>query len=54
MLPASAIIGALMLLFSDSLVRYLSIGLPVGVITALIGSPLFIYFLYRQRKSSTF
>lgn len=54
MLPASAIVGALMLLVSDCVVRYLAIGLPVGVITALIGSPLFIYFLYRQRKSSTF
>lgn len=54
MLPAAAIIGALMMLSSDCIVRYLNMGLPVGVITALIGSPLFIYFLYRQRKSSTF
>ncbi len=52
LIPASALIGALMVVGSDCLVRMLPTVLPVGVITALIGSPLFLYFLYMQRKKS--
>ena len=54
LIPAAAVIGALMVLISDTLVRIIPGGLPVGVLTALIGSPLFIYFLYKQRKNSSF
>ncbi len=54
LLPFSAIVGALLLLVADTIVRMIPYGLPAGVITALIGSPLFIYFLYRQRKTETF
>ena len=54
LVPASAVLGALMVVFSDVIVRLLPGGLPVGTITALIGSPLFIYFLYRQRKNTAF
>lgn len=52
LIPASAIIGALMVVGADCLVRLLPTVLPVGVITALIGSPIFLYFLFRQRKKS--
>ncbi len=52
LVPASALIGALMVVGSDCIVRMLPTVLPVGVITALIGSPLFLYFLYMQRKKS--
>ncbi|MCQ2071107.1 MAG: iron ABC transporter permease [archaeon] len=52
LIPASGILGALMVLGGDVIVRLLTGGLPVGVITALIGSPLFLFFLYRQRKSA--
>ena len=54
LIPASATIGGMMVLLGDTLVRLLPGGLPVGVITALIGSPLFLYFLYRQRKQENF
>ncbi len=54
LLPTSAVIGALMVVVSDIVVRLIPGGLPVGTITALIGSPLFIYFLYRQRKNAAF
>ncbi len=54
LIPTSAVLGALMVLVSDVIVRMLPGGLPVGTITALIGSPLFIYFLYRQRKNAAF
>lgn len=53
LIPTSAIVGALMVVGADCLVRLLPNVLPVGVITALIGSPLFLYFLYLQRKRST-
>lgn len=53
LIPTSAIVGALMVVGADCLVRMLPNVLPVGVITALIGSPLFLYFLYRQRRRST-
>ncbi len=53
LIPASAITGALLVVGSDCIVRLLPQVLPVGVITALIGSPLFLYFLYSQRKKST-
>jgi len=53
LIPCAACIGAFMLLASDCIARNAgTVGLPVGVITALIGSPLFLYFLIRQRKSA--
>ena len=54
LIPVSALAGALLILVSDVIVRTLPGGLPAGVITALIGSPLFLYFLFMQRKRSTF
>lgn len=54
LIPSSALVGALMILVSDVLVRSLPGGLPVGVMTALIGSPLFLFFLFKQRRKSTF
>ncbi len=52
LIPASAILGGLMVVGSDCIVRSISVDLPVGVITALMGSPLFIYFLFRQRRKA--
>ncbi|MBO4797906.1 MAG: iron ABC transporter permease [Candidatus Methanomethylophilaceae archaeon] len=54
LIPTSAVIGALLVIISDIVVRSIPGGLPVGTITALIGSPMFIYFLYRQRKNAAF
>jgi len=54
LIPASAIIGSMMIIIADLIVRSLPGGLPCGVITALIGSPLFLLILYRQRKKSAF
>ncbi len=52
LIPSSAIIGAMMVVGADVIVRSLPTVLPVGVVTALIGSPLFLYFLYMQRKKA--
>ncbi|MBD2666967.1 iron ABC transporter permease [Richelia sinica FACHB-800] len=47
-LPISALAGAWLLLFADLLARLGAVELPVGSVTALLGSPLFIWLLYRQ------
>ncbi len=54
LIPTSAVIGAILVVVSDVVVRIIPGSLPVGTITALIGSPLFMYFLYKQRKNAAF
>jgi iron complex transport system permease protein len=51
LLPASALAGAIFLLAADTLARSLwaPLQLPVGVITALVGAPLFIALLSRRQ-----
>jgi iron complex transport system permease protein len=50
-LPASALGGGVLLLFADTLARVVAAPtqLPVGVITALIGVPLFLFLLTREQ-----
>ena len=47
-LPLSAIFGALFLLVADGTIRFLPVlsAIPVGVVTAMFGSPFFLYVLY--------
>lgn len=51
LLPASLLAGASLLLFSDLLARMLlaPAELPIGIITALLGAPFFLYLLLRGR-----
>jgi iron complex transport system permease protein len=51
-LPASALLGALVLTLADMLSRTLvqPVELPIGVITALLGTPVFLYILIRDKK----
>lgn len=49
LLPASAVFGALLLVVADLGAR-LAGGIPVGIITALIGAPFFIWLLRRSRS----
>jgi iron complex transport system permease protein len=51
LLPASAAFGALFLLVSDTLARTLlsPVVLPVGILTSVIGAPLFLVLLLRRR-----
>ncbi len=53
LLPASALAGGILLVLADTLARTLIAPeqLPVGVITALLGVPMFLYLLYRSRSS---
>lgn len=49
LLPASALMGALMLLFSDTVARLVvaPVVLPIGAITSFLGAPLFLYLLFK-------
>ena len=52
LLPASALAGASLLLLAD-LVARLALApaeLPIGIVTALIGAPFFLYLLVRGRS----
>ena len=53
LIPASAAFGAVLLMVADLISRVIIAPtfLPVGVITAFIGCPLFLYLLIKQRKS---
>lgn len=53
LLPASAFLGAIFMIFADTLARTLisPIEIPVGIITALFGGPFFIYLLKTKMKS---
>jgi iron complex transport system permease protein len=53
LLPSAVFAGGSLLLFADTLARSIvpDTVLPVGILTAAIGVPLFIYLLYRGRKN---
>jgi iron complex transport system permease protein len=59
LIPASGLAGAAFLVIADSAARTLLMNtqfateLPVGVITALIGAPLFMFLLSRQRGEAS-
>ena len=56
LLPASALVGAAFLIIADLLARILlaPVEIPVGVITAIIGAPFFIYLLRHSRREYAF
>jgi iron complex transport system permease protein len=56
LLPASALAGGAFLVIADLLARTLpsSGEMPVGIITALIGAPFFVYLLRRTRREYAF
>ncbi len=52
LLPASALLGGIFLLFADTIARtaFLPLEIPVGVVTAMAGAPFFIYLLRSGRR----
>jgi iron complex transport system permease protein len=52
LLPASALVGALLLLGADTLARTIlaPVILPVGIMTAFLGVPFFVYLFMRRKK----
>ncbi len=51
LIPCSAAIGSVMVLGSDMVIRSIAPQLPVGVMVALICSPVFIFVLARMKRS---
>lgn len=54
LLPASGLLGAILLILADLLARTLLLPaeLPIGIITAVLGGPFFLYLLLRDRRTS--
>lgn len=51
LLPVSLLLGATFLLLTDTLARNIAgIELPLGILTALVGAPFFMYLLARSRR----
>jgi iron complex transport system permease protein len=51
LLPTAALLGAALLVIADAFARTLAAPaeLPIGIVTAVIGAPFFLYLLLRQR-----
>ena len=53
LLPASALLGAILLILADLLARTVVVPaeLPIGIVTAVMGGPFFLWLLLRDRKA---
>jgi iron complex transport system permease protein len=51
LLPGSALLGALLLICADYLARSLAAPaeIPIGIVTGVLGSPFFVWLLFRQK-----
>jgi iron complex transport system permease protein len=50
LLPASALLGGIILLLADNLSRMaLAVEIPLGITTSIFGIPLFVIFLRKAR-----
>ncbi|MGY6632209.1 MAG: iron chelate uptake ABC transporter family permease subunit, partial [Alkalilacustris sp.] len=51
LLPAAALLGAALLVLSDILARTIiaPAELPIGIVTAVLGAPVFLWILLRRR-----
>lgn len=56
LLPGSALLGAILLVGSDLLARTAAapLEIPVGVITAFLGAPFFLWLVWKQRRMLTY
>ena len=51
LIPASTLLGASFLLAVDDLTRMLFVAeIPIGIVTSILGAPLFLYMLFNMRK----
>ena len=50
-LPVSVLLGGTYLLLVDDVARSaMAMEIPIGILTAVVGAPFFIYLIYRQGK----
>ncbi|MDY6910976.1 MAG: iron chelate uptake ABC transporter family permease subunit [Chloroflexota bacterium] len=57
LLPLSTLVGAIFLIMADTAVRTITEpeeGIPIGVITASVGAPFFLYLLRKKRRGTFF
>lgn len=56
LLPGSALLGASLLVGTDLLARMIAIPaeVPIGIVTALVGGPFFLWLLLRDRRRTSF
>lgn len=54
LLPTSAVLGAILILISDSIGKglFVPVEVPTGVVTAIIGAPYFLYLLIKNKAHS--
>lgn len=54
LLPLSALLGGVLLVISDTLARtvFQPVELSVGIVTATLGAPFFLYLMKRNKKNS--
>ena len=52
LIPASALMGALLLMVADTLARtlFVPMEIPIGIVTSAVGAPFFLYLLWQQRR----
>ncbi len=50
LLPASMLAGSILLIWTDTFARTLPVEIPVGIVTAFLGAPFFIYLLRRRTR----
>ncbi|WP_350432661.1 iron ABC transporter permease [Shewanella sp. H8] len=54
-IPLSTAIGAIFLLLADSVARSsFTMEIPIGIVTSLVGAPLFAFLLFRFRQGGTY
>ena len=54
LIPISSLFGILILLIADSIGRFVfaPVEIPVGIVTAIIGAPYFLYLLQREKRAN--
>ena len=54
LLPAAALVGAVLLAAADVAARLILPGseVPIGIVTTLLGCPFFVYLLWRSKRSA--
>jgi iron complex transport system permease protein len=54
LLPVAALFGAMFMLLIDTIARTMaSVEIPPGILTAVVGTPVFIALLARARRTSS-
>jgi iron complex transport system permease protein len=55
LIPAAGVLGGALVVYSDCVVRvWGGGGLRIGVLTALLGGPFFLYLIIRDRRKFVF